>query len=296
MSEGAVELGGGGEATTTPESTESGSVETTTTPNTLETIIGSLPEELRGDPVWKNVKSVEELGKQFVNAQHLIGKKGILPPDPNNPDDINRYFSELGRPESPDAYNVGEFAPPEGVPWNPERQTGFLSKAHELGLNDAQVQGLLAWEGESAASAYGQLGEAAEQVAQQAVAQLKKDWGTQFDAKLNMANRAVQHFLGDEADTFLQTMTGEGGTIGANMTFIRMMEKISGLIGEDGLASDVTQTAHGQLTPEQAASELRQLDADKAHMDAFFNPSDPGHEEALARRRRLMAFAHPEPS
>ena len=65
-----------------------------------------IPEELRQDPSLTPIKNVENLARSYVNAQKLIGADKI--PMPVNPtdEDLDRIYDRLGRPESPDGYEI----------------------------------------------------------------------------------------------------------------------------------------------------------------------------------------------
>ena len=52
----------------------------------------------------------------------MLGKKGLILPDESNPQDVARFLKEIGRPETVEGYERGEFQPPEGLPWDPEAE------------------------------------------------------------------------------------------------------------------------------------------------------------------------------
>ena len=64
--------------------------------------LSTIPEELRDHPSLSPIKDVENLARSYVNAQRLIGADKI--PMPVNPteEDLDRIYSKLGTPESPD--------------------------------------------------------------------------------------------------------------------------------------------------------------------------------------------------
>jgi hypothetical protein len=65
-----------------------------------------IPEELREHPSLSPIKDVGNLARSYVNAQRLIGSDKI--PLPKNPtdEDLDNIYSKLGRPETPEGYEL----------------------------------------------------------------------------------------------------------------------------------------------------------------------------------------------
>ena len=103
---------------------------------------------LRQHPALAKYASPGEALKALVHAQRLLGRKtepeGSLlsrgqPQAPANAEGLD------GRPESPDGYQLPDVPLPEDFRVDEALRSAFLSKAHELGLTDAQAGGLYAW-------------------------------------------------------------------------------------------------------------------------------------------------------
>ena len=108
-------------------------------PAGLVTILQMIPEELRQDPSLTPIKDVENLARSYVNAQKLIGADKI--PMPVNPtdEDLDRIYGRLGRPESPEGYQIQA----DGTVITEEVANNFSDIAHKLRLNPQQAQGIL---------------------------------------------------------------------------------------------------------------------------------------------------------
>lgn len=108
---------------------------------TADSLFSGLSEGTRSWVETKGYKSHEDIAKAAQNAESKIGSMISAPAPDATPDEWNKFYSKLGRPESPDKY---EFKRPEGLP--PELPySDDLAKAakpwmHEAGLNPKQAQ------------------------------------------------------------------------------------------------------------------------------------------------------------
>lgn len=176
----------------TPLVSDNGSTDTNASP------FAGLQDE--GTRKWietKGLKSVEDLAKTAFNQESLLGSSVRLPGQDAKPDEIDKFYSKLGRPEKPDGY---EFKRPEGLPADlPYDETlagEFKSWAHKEGLAPRQAQGMhdafASWQAEKATEHMTALTQAVEDTADALV----KEWGPQdsegFKAKHEMANRALK--------------------------------------------------------------------------------------------------------
>lgn len=104
---------------------------------------------LREHPALRKYGSKDEAVKALVHAQRLLGRRpdGFVrvPGDDAAPEDHAEFRAALGLPEAPDGYGLPELELPEGFELREELRTGYLEKAHALGLTPAQVSGLYEW-------------------------------------------------------------------------------------------------------------------------------------------------------
>lgn len=108
---------------------------------------------LRQHPALAKYATKDEAIKALVHAQRLLGKRADAPGD-SQADAANAAGSllSLGRcpqgqgcPASPADYSLPELEIPEDFSVDEALRDGFLEKAHELALTDAQVAGLYGW-------------------------------------------------------------------------------------------------------------------------------------------------------
>jgi hypothetical protein len=145
----------------------------------------------------KGYKSVDDVAKAAFHAEQKIGSSVTKPADDASETEWNAFYSKIGRPEKPDAY---EFKRPDGLPsdlpYDEALAGSFKTWAHQAGLNGRQAQTLhdqfaLA-QAEQAKAHVAALTKAVETTADALV----KDWGPQdsegFKTKHELANRALK--------------------------------------------------------------------------------------------------------
>ena len=153
-----------------------------------------------GTRTWvekKGYKSVEDLAKAAVHQESILGSSVRRPADDATETEWNAFYSKIGRPEKPDAY---ELKRPEGLPsdlpYDEALAGSFKQWAHTAGLNGRQAQSLhdafAKSQAEQAAAHVTALTKAVETTADALV----KEWGPQesegFKKKHELANRALK--------------------------------------------------------------------------------------------------------
>jgi len=104
---------------------------------------------LRDHPALKKYATKDEAVKALVHAQRMLGKspEGYIrmPGQEEDPEQLNAFYTAMGRPEQADGYQLPDMEMPEGFAIRDEMITGLKGKAHELGLSSRQVAGLYEW-------------------------------------------------------------------------------------------------------------------------------------------------------
>jgi len=94
-----------------------------------------LPVEMRNDPTLGRYKTEADLARAFIERNELIGKKGIIPPGKDaKPEEIAAFHEALGVPKNSDGYELADWRPPEGLPWNGELVPKMLDQFREAGI------------------------------------------------------------------------------------------------------------------------------------------------------------------
>lgn len=265
--------------------------EATATPEPKTVGVLELDAELATALKAKNLGTQNDLARAYLNLEKKIGEKGLIPPAADASDEEKAaFYNALGRPESPDKYDLGDFKPPEGMPWSEKRQSTALEGMHKLGLTPDQVKGIMSLHVTDMQAAVAEAGFVLEDPATIKAAidqefppgsQKRKD----FDAH---AQRGAA-MLGLDAATVDQLSARAG-----SKKVLDVLNKIGALSGEDGTLVGAGKAAASVADPAQAKSELQAMQSDPAKRKILLDSNHPEHAALVERRTRLLAVAHPE--
>lgn len=225
---------------------------TSTTPHWRD----SLPADLKDHPSLASFTDIGNLAKSYVNAQSMIGKKGVIPPtDKSSDEEWDNFYKQIGRPEA-DKY---EFDTPKEA--NADTIKAFKAVAHKAGLLPKQAKALVEWFGGFEKEASGKLSEQKALEQKASLENLKKEWGTGYDKEITAAKLAVKEVGGEEFAQYLEK-TGLGNDAG----MIKAMAKFGKLLGEDKIRG--ANTGRMGVTPEEAKAKIAELTSDPAYADS----------------------------
>lgn len=248
-------------------------------------------EETRG---WLGGMGVDKLPEKdalakvipmYRNAEKRLGVPAdrllTLPKDENDAEGFRAAMSKLGLPESPDGYELNA---PEGD------EGKFLKTAvvwmHELGIPKSQAHGLAGkWneyvQAQTTAAAEAQAARNTEDYAN-----LEKEWGDQYDAKIELGNRVIRAagLSEDEA----KKLTGAIGLKRAATLFAYL----GGAMGEHNFKGGEGGGNRFQMSPAELRSKIGSIEADPAYRDA----DSPKHAALVAEAFELRKLLHPEVS
>lgn len=250
-----------------------------------------LPDDLKNDPNLTPIKDIPSLVKSFVNAQKMIGKDKIaLPGKDAKPEEWVEVWKKLGRPEKPEDYKLGKPSDlPKDFPFQDKVVQQFSKTAHELGLSPGQVTGLYKWYLQGEVDAWTGMKKDSETAMQAAETELRKEFGSAYEERLEAANKILSQFGSQELVDQLAT-TGMGN----NPMLVKFLANVAGQFSEDTLKGMGKARFQGK-TPAEAAQEIEQLKIDKEFMGAYLNPRHMGHKAAMDRWTQLYQQAYPEP-
>lgn len=239
---------------------------------------------------WKDVGAVMT---SYAELEKLVGADKIaLPGKDAKPEDFAAIYDKLGRPESADKYDLGDFKVPEA--WDQDGVKAMLAGMHEDGLNSRQVQGVMKRYGAFIDGAEKARAENGEKVAQASKAALVKEWGGEFAANMDFANIAAKQFLGEDLDTVRNLRLADGSVLGDNAAYVRAFARVGKAIAEPSTLAGLGSTTGFASTPGAAKAELDKLNADESFQKALRDAAHPEHDAAVRRRTRLYAAAFPE--
>lgn len=248
----------------------------------------SIPEQYAQNTWAQNIKSPDDLWNQFANAQSLIGKRPAgIPTSDAPPEEWDKFYQTLGRPESPDKYGLPKIdGLPEGFDISPY-EGKFKELAHKVGLSPKQAE--KAWQ-EYMGLELGAQSENAKAQAERQAQQEKefndlsnKLFGDQFEAYSKQAQEFLGKALPPELQVDWQNM--DNNTLAA---FIQMTKYSQDQIdsvkkqygGEDKLAGG-RQSA--SMTLEEVRAELVKANTELGNAKVF----SPEYKQIEENRNKL---------
>ena len=152
-----------------------------------------IPENFREEKSLENFNNMEDFVKSYLHAQKLVGADKIPVPNKHaTEEDWNEVFKRLGAPNSPEdyKYNFKDQEMDQG------QVQEFNKTAHRLGLLPKQAEGLIKFYNEMNVNNAASLEDQAAQAQLNTETELKKEFGPQFEKRLDQAKRLAVNSLG----------------------------------------------------------------------------------------------------
>ena len=216
----------------------------------------SLPDELKKDATLQNFKDVESLAKTVVHQQKVLGSRI---PIPKTDEEKSELYTKLGRPETSEQYKINIPETHKSY-FQDENVTQFKNVAHQIGLNNDQVNALIDYQLKTIDNEVNT--EPSKIAAERSNTEnaLKKEWGYEYDKNVKAAQRALDVYGDDEVKQLMNTEAGN------NPAVIKMFARLGAEVTED-MAKN-TQNNSLATSPLDAQSEIDSI---------FSNADDPYH-------------------
>ena len=245
-----------------------------------------LSEDLRENDTLNKFEDVGSLGKSYLELQKMVGSRIKVPTDESSEDEVNDFYSKVGRPDSPDKYAINL---PEGVDYDKELIGKFYEVAYENGLSNKQAQ--------SAIEFYNRINDdmsinQESQMQQSRVdseAVLKKEWGLgDYNKNLALSKKAFKRFADNDLKEFVDK-TGMSN----NVAMIKFLYKIGSAFSDPDMGGSGKDSAN--VDADSAKLEINAIMKDSNHKynEALFNGLHSKHKEAVAYRDHLYDIAYP---
>ena len=249
---------------------------------------------IKAHPGIRKFENPEALGRSYLELERKIGAKGVVLPGPDaTPQDVRAAFTEIGCPaDGPDAYNLGDYKPPEGV----EIDEDFAGKLRQACWNRGLANDVFAGLYADFVGITAEETQSANELAAQQNAELHKtldsNWGTAKTEKLARAKAAAQAIWGDDAAIIQFTDLGDGTALGNNPGALGILAQLGELMEEHDLLPGLPPRLG--RSAEEAKREIAKLMGDPDFIRKYHTASDPGHSDAIAQMNTLNAQAYPE--
>lgn len=249
-----------------------------------------LDADLRDNPTLGRYEDIPALARGLVETKELVGRKGIILPKEGDDGDLARFRTEIGVPDTPDNYDLGDFAPPEGLPWSEDFQKGMLARLHRIGIPNGQIKQLFDDYAEESAGLYQGSLEAVIRDRDQNTAKLKTELGTGYTAALELAERALEEAAGENYEELSHMKLPDGSLLGNHPVFVRAFINVGNQFREHGVIGEKTPGERFAMTPEEALAEIAVLEKNPAYRNA----DDPEHKMVVEKMDTLYKRAYPE--
>lgn len=227
-------------------------------------------------------EAIENIANSYTNLESLKNVSGEnLFNISGDIDDETRekVYSALGRPDAPDQYSY------EAQETDNQDLVGtFKNTAHELGLTDKQVAGMIPALNEKIV----EIAEAHTQELQtknnEGLGALQKEWGGAWEANKNLAVRAAEHFgITEEMQVAIRDSGQSAG-------FLKALNQMGGLMAEGamaGMSPQAGSAAMGVMTPEAAQQEINSKMSDPEFMRRYHSQD---HSIRVAAAKEIEPF------
>lgn len=240
--------------------------------------LNDIDEEYRGEKSLHSFKDLKDVAKSYVHLSKLMGKdnKVALPDNNSSQEEINDFYSKLGRPESADEYEIKEG---EDAVFNEDFVNNFKQLAHKNNLLPKQAEALFSQLREQKIEEDKVLSQEAEQAIADGLQELHTKWGEEgFKANANRANHVIKEF-GQEGLT--QYLVDAG--LDNDPMLIEFLANIGTGMNEDTFKDSVKENFG--ITKDEAQAELNKIMND---MDGpYYHPENLDHKRVDARVTKL---------
>jgi hypothetical protein len=235
-----------------------------------------IPENFREEKALDNFNNMEDFVKSYLHAQKLVGADKIPVPNKHATDeDWNEVFKRLGAPENPEDYKYNI----KDQELDNQQVSEFNKAAHRLGLLPKQAEGLIKFYNEMNTNMAASQEDAAAQAQLTTETELKKEFGPQFNKRLDQAKKLAVNSLGSE---FLEnTYLKDGSRLGDNIKVIKAFSELADKLSEDEI---IKGDGSDYMTAKDIEKEINELTQEGS---AYWNKTHPNHQKAVQEVLKL---------
>ena len=229
-----------------------------------------IPESFREEKSLENFNNMEDFVKSYLHAQKMVGADKIPVPNKHSTDeDWNEVFKRLGAPSSPDDYKYN-FKDQE---MDSGQVQEFNKTAHKLGLLPKQAEGLIKFYNEMNGNIAANQEEAAAQAQLNVETELRKEFGPQFNKRLDQAKRLAVNSLGQD---FLEnTYLKDGSRLGDNLQVIKAFSDLADKLSEDPI---IQGDGSSYMTAKDIEKEITELTQEGS---AYWDKNHINHQKSV---------------
>jgi len=187
--------------------------------------LSDIDESLKGDKSlhkFSGEKWKENLAKSYVELEKKLGSTVQVPKEGASEEEWGKFFSKIGRPDSPDKYELpGEIAD--------EVKAVVAKEAFKNGVTPKQLQSVIAALQQGGQAQMAKADEAVQKEYETAVSTLKSEYGNDFDSNVQLAAKALHGLFPNGSAAILEK------SLGNDPRLIRDLVALGKRLGEDGI-------------------------------------------------------------
>lgn len=235
-----------------------------------------IPDEYKEEKSLQNFSSMQDFVKSYLSAQRLVGANKVAIPNKMATDeDWQEVFDKLGRPKSPDDYKYNI----EEGEIDQTQLKNFNETAYRLGLLPKQAERLIKFYNEM--NSEGEAAKAAAADAKQVEVEslLKKEFGPEYNKRLDQAKRLAIDTLG--SNILNDTILKDGSRLGDNPDVIKAFSMLADKLSEDEI---IKGDGVGYMTASQLEKEIAELTEDGS---PYWSKAHPNHKKTVEQVLKL---------
>lgn len=242
---------------------------------------------LREDGTIKDVKSVDDAVKQLAHWRRVASGQNRVPGDDAPPDEWEKFYSRLGRPDKPELYGLEEVAKSLGVDVvSSEELSGLQQLFHSKGVPAKTAVAITEHLMGLTKKAQEEQSKSLAEMKSKWKAQLNGEYGQAYEQKMAVARNFAQAMGGEE---FVQLLDAMG--LNEHPTVVKALLKSASAQGEARFVSGRAPNATGALSPEEARAEIERLRGDPKFVQERIAGTPQQQKLAAERLSRLMDMA-----
>jgi hypothetical protein len=196
--------------------------------------MSSMPDAYKQNDGFAKFGEASDAYAKFDDLLKAEGNALVIPGEDATDEDRNAFYSKMGVPETPDAYEIGKPADmSEGMEYSEELEAWYKGFAHQNHLSADQAKSMFDGYNQMMGEAY-----KAELVAEKAAIEkaentLKDAWpGDAYAENKEIAHRGFKRFSGDseaeqkEAHDFINNTIVDGVLLGDHPVFQKLFHRL----------------------------------------------------------------------
>ena len=177
-----------------------------------------------------------DLGKSYLELQEkakVVEGSVKIPDEKSTDQEKAEFFKKLGRPDSPDKYELKDPELPEELEINKEFKKGYQEAAHMLNLTKDQAEKLYDWYHIILLDTLDELTKLSEEELKAAEEEIRKEYGKDYNANVKLAHEAILQFGGDDLFDLFEKVKVGGRKLGSLPGMVQTFVNIGKAMSED---------------------------------------------------------------